>query len=116
MTLLQSIVDTICHALATSGPASWEGEGEMISDPREIPTKRLGGADGIVTIGRLPEPFRMRIDGTARAMSLAQFKSEFSSSVTLAELALISRLDEAGRLRAGKPMKRVAPTVMSRTH
>jgi predicted Zn-dependent protease len=59
------------------------------------------------------QPLCIRIDRAPRAMSLQQFNSEMSSTIPLAELALLNGLDETSQSRAGQPIKRVTGTVMA---
>ena len=53
------------------------------------------------------QPMRLRLAKAPRAMTLTQFNSQYSSSVSLDELALINGIDKAGQLRSGQMVKRV---------
>lgn len=53
------------------------------------------------------QPMRLRLTRAPRAMTLTQFNSQYSSSVSLEELALINGIDKAGQLRSGQMVKRV---------
>lgn len=53
------------------------------------------------------QPMRLRLARAPRAMTLTQFNSQYSSSVSLDELALINGIDKAGQLRSGQMVKRV---------
>ena len=55
------------------------------------------------------QPMRLRLTRAPRAMSLTQFNSQYSSSVSLDELALINGIGKAGQLRSGQMVKRVVP-------
>jgi predicted Zn-dependent protease len=56
------------------------------------------------------QPLRLRIEAVPRAMSLSQFHVQMSSSISLAELALINGIPESGQLHAGQSIKRVIGT------
>ena len=57
------------------------------------------------------QPMRLRIEITPRAMSLMEFQSQWPSSISLAELALINGITESAQLRAGQSIKRVIGTM-----
>ncbi len=53
------------------------------------------------------QPARLEIVKASQSMSLSQFNSQFPSSISLDELALINGLDKNATLRAGEMVKRV---------
>ncbi|HKV74714.1 MAG TPA: M48 family metalloprotease [Gemmatimonadales bacterium] len=53
------------------------------------------------------QPMRVRLETVPAAMTLAQFNSQYPSSIPPAELALINGLGTSDRLRAGQIIKRV---------
>jgi predicted Zn-dependent protease len=53
------------------------------------------------------QPMRLRLERAPRAMTLAQFNSEFPSNIPAAEVALINGLAASDQLRPGQAVKRV---------
>ena len=56
------------------------------------------------------QPMRIEVEAAPRAMSLQQFNQERTSSIPLAELAIINGMAETTRLYAGQLIKRVTGT------
>jgi len=53
------------------------------------------------------QPMRLKLARAPRAMTLQQFNTEFPSSVSLDEVALINGIDRTDQLRTGQSVKRV---------
>ena len=59
------------------------------------------------------QPMRLRIEVLPRAMSLSDVQTQWPSSISLAELALINGIPESAMLRTGESIKRVVGTRMA---
>jgi predicted Zn-dependent protease len=53
------------------------------------------------------QPMRLRLERAPRAMTLAQFNTQYPSSVSLDEVALINGIAASSQLRSGQTVKRV---------
>jgi predicted Zn-dependent protease len=53
------------------------------------------------------QPMRVKLERAPRTMTLAQFNSQFASSITADEVALINGMGKADQLRSGQTVKRV---------
>jgi predicted Zn-dependent protease len=60
------------------------------------------------------QPLHLRVETVARTMSLEQFNTQFPSSISMAELALINGMATNDAVQAGQLVKRVIGTPMAR--